>query len=328
MDKKTLNNLIGKLHNNSLSVEERETLMHYYNSFQFSAEWDEQLMGDPEELGQRLFQRINTKGKAKKIVSFRSHVYRMAAACILLFFISWGTYTFFLKSPTYLIVESGKATKEVILPDGSKVTMNINSTLSYPETFANDRRDVTFEGEGFFEVQSDSLYPFIVSTPQVKVRVLGTAFNLRSYKDDPVVETALIHGKVEVLSKDESFTYSTLKPKEKFVMEKATVESTKSAPAKARVEISPLQFIDGDKTTPVDMAWKEGKFAFASSSFLDVAREMKRRYGVEIVFLNKDVAGYKYSAAFEQEGVIEILEALKIVKPFSYRKEDDRIVIY
>jgi len=331
MDKNTLHILIDKLNNNSISVDEKETLMNYYNSFQFSSEWDKQLMGDREKVGRRLFEKINISDpnvSSKRIISLRRRMYRIAAACIILVALSFGVYTILFNSPTYIVVESGKMTKEVTLPDGTKVTMNINSTLSYPKKFLYDRRDVEFEGEGFFEVKADSLHPFVVSTPQVKVRVLGTAFNLRSYEDDPVVEASLIHGKVEVLSKDESYTYSTLKPYEKFVMEKEDIELSKPESSKAKIEVLPIQFIDTDNTAPVDVAWKEGKFAFASTTFKDLSREMKRRYGTEIIFLNKEVAAYKYTASFEQESVTEILEALRMVKPFSYKKEGERIVIY
>lgn len=331
MDKNTLDNLIDKWNNNSISAEEKEILMNYYNSYQFTAEWDNSVMGDANEIGERLFKRLDMGKPVEspvKMMPFWRSFYRLAAASVILFFLSWGAYTFFFKASDYLIVETGKDKKDVLLPDGTKVTMNVNSKLSYPKRFENHRRDVTFEGEGFFEVKSDSMHPFVVATPQMKVRVLGTAFNLKAYTDDPVVETSLLHGKVEVLSKDEKYTYSTLKPLEKFVLEKVSDDKADLNEAKPQMEVLPVQFIDPANTAPVDVAWKEGKFAFISTTFTDVAREIKRRYGVELVFLNKEVAEYKYSAAFEQESVAEILHALKLVKSFSYRKEGDKIVIY
>ncbi|MFD2556552.1 FecR family protein [Sphingobacterium tabacisoli] len=331
MDKKTLDNLIDKWSNNSITIEEKEILMNYYNSYQFSTEWDNTVMGNPDEIGDRLFKKMDIGtplATPTKNASFWKPLYRVAAAAILFFCLSWVVYTAFFEAPTYLIVETGKETKDVVLPDGTKVTMNVNSKLSYPKRFENHRRDVIFEGEGFFEVKSDSMHPFVVATPQMKVRVLGTAFNLKAYADDPLVETSLLHGKVEVLSKDEKYTYSTLEPLEKFVFEKVSVDKAGLTEVKPQMEVLPVQFIDQANTAPVDVAWKEGKFAFISTTFTDVAREIKRRYGVELVFLNKEVAAYKYSASFEQESVEEILHALNLVKSFSYRKEGDRIVIY
>lgn len=331
MDKNTLDNLIDKWNDNSISAAEKEILMNYYNSYQFTAEWDDSVMGDADEIGERLFKRIdvgNPVVPSVKMMPFRKLFYRLAAASVILFFLSWGIYTFFFKAPDYLIVETGKETKDVVLPDGTKVTMNVNSKLSYPKRFENHRRDVTFEGEGFFDVKSDAMHPFIVATPQMKVRVLGTAFNLKAYTDDPLVETSLLHGKVEVLSKDEKYTYSTLEPLEKFVLEKVSVDKAGLTEVQPQMEVLPVQFIDQANTAPVDVAWKEGKFAFISTTFTDVAREIKRRYGIELVFLNKEVAEYKYSAAFEQESVAEILHALNLVKSFSHRKEGNKIVIY
>ncbi|MGL4227928.1 MAG: FecR family protein, partial [Tannerellaceae bacterium] len=78
---------------------------------------------------------------------------------------------------------------KLTLPDGSKVTLNNNSTLSYPVKFSGNERKIELDGEAFFEIEKDSLKPFLINTEGMDVRVLGTSFNLKAYEDD--VETIL-----------------------------------------------------------------------------------------------------------------------------------------
>ena len=330
MEENLRNNLIDKLQNNTISSEEREELFKLYNSYQFSKEWDENTMGNFEDVRKKILKGVKLKrnGASKGEIYAINSFLRIAAACLLVFFTGWLGYTLILKPDPNVIVESGKSRKEVVLPDGSKITMNINSTLTYPRVFEAKRREVKFEGEGFFEIQADRSHPFIVATPHVKVRVLGTAFNLKAYKEDPAIETSLIHGKVEVLTAKEERTLSILTPNHKFVVDKIALITSHLPQTKSQIEVVPMEFIDPSNTAPVDLAWKEGKFAFASSPFQDIAREMKRRYAVDIIFENKEAADFKYTASFEQEDVVDILDALQLVKPFKYRKEGNKIVVY
>lgn len=330
MQKDTLKTLIKQLNDGSISAADREKLMNFYNSYQFAGKWDEKAMGNEAEVKDKIFADLQDqmlKAQNPQVISM-TLVYRLAAACVLVLCMSWLAYTMIFRGTTMIVVESGKSKRAVLLPDGSKITLNVNSKLTYPEKFANARRDVQFEGEGFFEVQTDPAHPFVVSTSHVKVRVLGTAFNLKAYEDDPTVETSLIHGKVEVLTPDEEHTLSTLIPNHKFIAKKNVLINNSFSAAKSQEQVVPMEYIDMDKKAPVDVAWKEGKFAFASSTFGDIAREIHRQYGVEIVFENQDAAAYKYTATFEHENVLEVLQALRMVKPFSYRKEGSKIVIY
>lgn len=329
MDKKYLDSLIDKLNNNSISEEERDVLMRYYNSYQFSAEWDDLLMGNQRDTGNHIYSRLNIPSTTVTLSSGKKpYFYRAVAASIIVFLLSYVSYILFFSASDYIVVESGREKKVVLLSDGSKVTMNVNSKLIYPKEFLSTRRDVSFEGEGYFEVRTDANQPFVVSTKQLKIKVLGTTFNLKAYEDDPIVEASLLQGKIEVISNDEKHTYSALKPLEKFVVDKAVLEKHPLEPSKLQMEVVPVQFIDTNEKAPVDVAWKEGKFAFVSVPFADIAREIKRRYGTDIVFENKEVELYRYTGTFEEEDVLEILNALRLVKSFSYTKEGGRIMIY
>ena len=89
--------------------------------------------------------------------------------------------------------------REIILEDGSKITLNGSSKLIYPKSFEKSAtREVTLIGEAYFDVARNEQKPFLIHTPRMEIRVLGTAFNVRDYQEDQQAETALIRSQVEV----------------------------------------------------------------------------------------------------------------------------------
>jgi len=144
------------------------------------------------------------------IIRFRKLI-RYAAAAVLLFGLLIPAAYFFMKpkpkteqvSIQYMeeTTQRGEI-KTIILPDQTKVTLNVDSRLSYPAVFADDERPVTLQGEAIFEVTSDSERPFTVTTDDMTVTVLGTVFNVKAYQDDLEALVLVASGKVEVGLKD------------------------------------------------------------------------------------------------------------------------------
>ena len=88
---------------------------------------------------------------------------------------------------------------EVVLPDGTKVRLNAQSSITYSENFLqSSNREVKLTGEAFFDVTEHASHPFIVKTKSINIVVLGTSFNLKSYDDDATIETTLIKGRVVI----------------------------------------------------------------------------------------------------------------------------------
>ena len=92
----------------------------------------------------------------------------------------------------------------LLLPDGSKVWLNSESRLQYKGKFSDSLREVTLEGEAFFDVVKDKTHPFIVHTSDIDVRVLGTAFNVKSYPKESSIEATLIRGMIQVINKKDA----------------------------------------------------------------------------------------------------------------------------
>lgn len=117
-------------------------------------------------------------------------------------------------------VPLGSQTK-VVLPDGSVVCLNSGSVLKYDPAFVrNKNREVYLVGEGYFEVHKNTEKPFIVHTEDLNIKVLGTVFNIRAYKEEPNIEVALVEGKVNVFSQSEEKGNIVLRPNQRAVYDK------------------------------------------------------------------------------------------------------------
>ena len=107
------------------------------------------------------------------------------------------------------------------LADGTNVWVFAESEIRFPTRFKGNKREVYLEGEAYFDVTHDEQHPFIVHTEQLNVKVLGTGFNVMAYKGDARTEVTLVHGKVDVKSKNIS---EILTPSRQFVMNNDTRE--------------------------------------------------------------------------------------------------------
>jgi len=103
----------------------------------------------------------------------------------------------------YICVETTDSTNVFYLPDSTKIWLNKNSRLLYPEKFVGEVRDVSLSGEAFFEVVGDTANPFIVYAGNTQIKVLGTSFNVKAYGDEDEVEVIVVVGKVEFSSRYE-----------------------------------------------------------------------------------------------------------------------------
>jgi transmembrane sensor len=152
----------------------------------------------------------------------------------------------------------------IVLPDGTKVWLNAETTLKYPGVFAKDHRTVELEGEAYFEVAQKQQQPFIVKSKAQELQVLGTAFNISAYPDEPVTRTTLASGAVQVKNLSTSLA-DKLQPglqsevnRERTIIRQADVFSA--------------------------TAWKSGLFSFRNASVEELMKQLRRWYGVEVEF--------------------------------------------
>lgn len=185
----------------------------------------------------------------------------------------------------------------VLLPDSTVVCLNARSSLRYPQRFDNNKREVSLEGEGYFEVTHQPSCPFIVSLAQgKKVEVLGTKFNIDAYADQPFVATTLVGGRVIFLYETAGKEVRTvLEPGQKIVCEKAT---------------NALKFYEVDPF--VETAWKDGKLIFDNTPLPEVVHQLEKTFNVHITLRSSILGKYSFTGTFDEQTLEPILESLEV----------------
>ena len=133
---------------------------------------------------------------------------------------------------------------KIQLPDGSLVWLNADSRIIYKENFQGPFREVQLTGEAFFEVVKDKEHPFIIHTQSIDLKVLGTAFNVRSYTNEKKTETSLIRGSIEVTLHDNPDKKIVLKPNEKLIVQNNRFTMVRDKPdAETSEEDEPMMIL-------------------------------------------------------------------------------------
>jgi transmembrane sensor len=239
------------------------------------------------------------------------------------------------KKYEWQIKETPKGAKStIILADGTKVIMNSDSRLKFPESFSGETREVYLTGEAFFDVTHNAKAPFIIHTSKMNIKVLGTEFNVKSYPEDSTSETTLIRGLIEVTLNDRPSDKIILRPKEKLVLSNEVSEKNISSIAasspvtEARLLIGNIHYISPKDSSIVETSWLNNKLVFQNESFGKLAIDMERRYGVNIRFTSVALRDYRFTGVFETETIDEALKALKLTEKFNYKIEGNNIKIY
>ena len=206
-------------------------------------------------------------------------------------------------------VPNGKNLK-VILSDGSEVLLNAGTQISLESDFVkSDSRKVTLIGEAFFEVAKDSAHPFYVITDQFTTKVLGTKFNISSYKNQRETFVNLVEGKIEVSGKQIA-AKEILTPGQKITFN-PTNKISVVAPAK------PEQ----------DMDWLNKEIAFDNSSTEEVLNKIERVYGLEIVRNRVEVENFHFSGTFKIENLDQITHSLEILLNCKIQKDGSKLIL-
>lgn len=254
----------------------------------------------------------------------------MSVAAILMLYIGYNL----LLEPASLDIQkqavnevvSRKASRSTIkLPDGTRVWLNADSKLAYATDFTGKTREVTLTGEAYFDVMKDSSRPFIIHTDKINIRVLGTAFNVKSYPQDEIIETALIHGKIEVTYVDRPSEKVIMQPNEKLTIRKN--QGTGAGNNSAQPKIQLANMAPPKDSLVAETAWMENKLAFSNESLEGIARSLERQFDVTIDFKSEEPKQYTYTGLFEHEGIEKILRMLSLSQPFRYTVNGTHITI-
>jgi len=225
----------------------------------------------------------------------------------------------------------------LILPDGTKVWLNAGSTLIYDSSFGKTIREVNLSGEAFFDVTKNKEKPFLIHASNINIKVIGTAFNVRSYPTDKTLEASLIRGSIEVTFKDRPDKKIILKPNEKIVVDNKLLAEDIENPNQNKPDKSSQVHGVGVKKltheiktgTIIETSWVENKLIFQDESFEEIARMLERWYGVSIIFKNNQLKDNHLTGSFRNETIIQALDAMKFTATFNYEiDKNNNITIY
>lgn len=198
---------------------------------------------------------------------------------------------------------------QVRLPDGTVVWLNALSSLTYPTAFKEVTRKVVLIGEGYFEVFKNQSQPFVVSTNGAgkaqEVTVLGTHFNINSYKDEDATKTTLIEGSVKVASSLKSQV--SLKPGQQSILKEA------------------FEVIDVDVTQFTD--WRNDNFVFNNESIEGIMRKLARWYDIDVIYQGEISYANFGGEISRSKKLSEVLGVLEATRTIHFKIEGRRVTV-
>lgn len=202
---------------------------------------------------------------------------------------------------------------ETVLPDGSKVILNSDSRITYPARFSGNTREVEFSGEGYFEVQKDSLHPMVIRcNKNFKVIVYGTTFNIKTYGNDNTAKTTLISGSIKIVENvDGKELVRDIAPSQSYTI----IENEQFARLETKVNT--------DKVCE----WKDGILSFDSTPLSEVATILERWHGIRIVVEDPRKLDIPITARFTTESIVQIMDLLKFSTAIKYSVGDNVVSI-
>ena len=253
------------------------------------------------------WQKIRGRMGFRKQRSMR-YLWQTAAAVIMLLGVGFLTQKLVFPTPDMLTVQSGMQMKEVVLPDGSSVTMNKQAELVYPEKFNRKQRKLKLVGEAFFEVVSNPDLPFVVDVDQkAVVQVLGTSFNISPDENGESISVQVLEGKV-------AFS-STLKGSDRVVLTKDE-QATLSEGSIIRDDTVSLNFL----------SWKTGRLFFDHENIREVSRQLEAHYEIDFVLHKSVPRNLTFTSILDNQDLESVLDEISLVLGLDYSYEDDKVV--
>lgn len=201
----------------------------------------------------------------------------------------------------------------IVLRDGTKIFLNAESKITYSDQkYGVEFREVYLEGEAYFEVAKNPDVPFVVKTAELSTTALGTAFNVRAFKDENSTQVSLAEGKVKVMQMGEMQEVSAgiiLSPDEEVIFESDNMSKRAFDPNRV-------------------LSWKDGVIYFQETDFQEAIQTLERWYNVKFEIRNlENLDGLKGTGTFKNETLENVLKALSYSLEFKYEINQNNVII-
>ncbi len=184
------------------------------------------------------------------------------------------------------------------LADGTRVWLNSESELHFPLQFGGEQRIVQLTGEAYFEVAKDEHRPFFVQTGDVRIRVLGTSFNVTSYPEHEKIETTLEQGRIQITNGKELVDV---------VPGKQVVYDKKNSQFKMR-----------SVDTKLYTSWKDGYYKFEQMTLEEIMETLSLWYDLNVFYVNAEVKSLEFTGRLRRydrvEGLLRKFEQMNLVE--------------
>lgn len=264
--------------------------------------------------------RIHNQSSAKQ-ARFRNFIsspfIRIAAALIFAALLLVSGYEVFFNPSAKSNLRELSASSQVVntftLPDGTLVSLNSNTKLKYPKKFGRSTREVTIEGEAFFEVKPNKNKPFIIHAGNAQIKVLGTSFNVNAYPESKLVEVTVETGRVQVLNKTDKSVQTNeliLTPGDKgtLIYESNSLRKTLNQ-------------------NPNFLAWKTHNLIFKATSLDEVIQDLAKVYQVDIRIADSNLNKLLLTAQFNNYSLDFILEVIETTFKIETQKVDGQYIL-
>ena len=275
--------------------------------------WDAEVAGvklrNPEAAYNMLLERIR-KTERKRVVRQLWIKYAGAAAVAVIIGIAgyWmGGHQATVPLQYYSYI-TGNSISSFELPDGTEISLNKNSKLSYSSSYGEQVREVSLDGEGFFTVTKDKEKAFVVDLNGSKISVLGTVFNVKNYKKEDITTATLVEGSIRFETPDQQIV---LKPDQQLVFNKSN----------NKIDMTNV-------STDLVTAWKSHLIKYRSVPCREFLDMLKERYEVEIILSNEALGDQKVTGSFDESLTVDqILDLMKKNLVFRWKKQGESYVI-
>lgn len=281
--------------------------------------WNEALQVAPpshaeEKVSYSEVNRIFNIASRKPLPSQLITILSVAASVIILLGVVYGSYKYLSfsepqKTSYVKVITTIGETKTVILPDGSTVTLNSCSRISYPEKFVGDQRLIDLVGEAYFQVARNEELPFIIKTDKFNVKVLGTEFNIKAYQESEISSVSVQSGKVQVDMPDAMMRLVT--------DEKMLINSQTNSYSK-------------DKDENNIAVWRFGKLQFNKTPMRDVVKELERLYNYKISFKSNQAFDNLITGEHSSKNLEYILKSIESITGIHYTidEKNKEVLLY
>jgi len=246
--------------------------------------------------------------------AIRNHILmttmRVAASLLILIVLAFAVRWVIGKSSyVKIIAEKEKILKPIVLPDGSKVCLNIGSSIRYPKSFNKNTREVELTGEAFFDIVHNAQQPFVIRTSQAQIKVLGTQFDISAYKECDSLQVIVKTGTVELSSGQGD----------------KTIRLTQGNTGVYFTSSNKMVKLSGSDVNA--FAWKTNDIVFHESNLDYVSKTLKKVFSKPIILENAKLKNCRLNADFKNRDLESIIEVIKETLNLQIKKTNDGYIL-